>query len=337
MTTVAVTGATGTFAHALLPLLGADDAITRVVGLARRPPAAPPSGSKLEFRAADVRDRAALADAFAGADAVAHLAFARFGRASREALHAINVDGTMNAFEAAADAGAGRFVFASSAAAYGFHRDNPVGMDEDWPARGSERWFYAREKAELERRLEDAARARPELSLTILRPCVVLGPYTAEHADELFGEALRPVVRRWFALRSLPVPPPLVPLPQPLQFVHEDDVGEAFALALRGAGAAGTYNLAGDGIVSGTELVRELGLTPLPVPGAVTRAFARAVTALPGRPPALEPVEVATHPVVLDASRARRELGWRPRHTSLEALRATLSSPEPGDEGGRAS
>jgi nucleoside-diphosphate-sugar epimerase len=48
--------------------------------------------------------------------------------------------------------------------------------------------------------------------------------------------------------------------------------------------------------------------------------------------PALEAVEAATHPVVLDASRARRELGWRPRYTSLEALRAAVSSSGSGDE-----
>jgi nucleoside-diphosphate-sugar epimerase len=330
VTTVAITGATGTFAHALLPLLEADDRVERVVAIARRPAPAV-RGSKVEPWSADVRDHDALAEAFAGADAVAHLAFARFGRASREALHAVNVDGTMNAFEAAAEAGARRFVFASSAAAYGFHPDNPVGMTEEWPARGSERWFYAREKAELERRLERAARRHPGVALTILRPTVVLGPYTAAHADELFPEALRPLVHRWFALRRLPVPPPVVALPQPLQFVHEDDVGAAFMLALRGA-PAGTYNLAGEGTVSGSDLVRELGLTPLPVPGALTRTLARGVTALPVRPPALEAVEVATHPVVLDASRARRELGWRPRYTSLEALRATVSSSGSGDE-----
>jgi len=45
--------------------------------------------------------------------------------ASRETIRAIKVDGTLNAFRAAAAAGAKRFVYASSVAAYGFHRDNP--------------------------------------------------------------------------------------------------------------------------------------------------------------------------------------------------------------------
>ena len=58
--------------------------------------------------------------------------------------------------------------------------------------------------------------------------------------------------------------------------------------------------------MTATQLVRELGMTPLPVPTRITRTVARAVTALPGRPPALEPVAVAPHPDVLDATRAAR-------------------------------
>ncbi len=79
------------------------------------------------------------------------------GAASRETIRKINVEGTLNAFRAAAAAGALRFVYASSIAAYGFHRDNPVGMTEDWPARPAAHLFYAQEKAEIERLLEEEA------------------------------------------------------------------------------------------------------------------------------------------------------------------------------------
>ncbi len=134
--TVAVTGPTGTFGFGLLPLLQADDRVARIVGIARRP--FDPAGfgwTKLEYRSGDVRDPAALLDAFAGADVVVHLAFLITGAASAEVIRAVNVDGTLNAFRAAAEAGARRFVYASSVAAYGFHPDNPVGMTEDWPVR----------------------------------------------------------------------------------------------------------------------------------------------------------------------------------------------------------
>ena len=130
--TVAVTGPTGTFGFGLMPLLEADDRIEAVVGVARRPfdPAAH-HWTKMAYRRGDVRDASALEEAFGGADVVVHLAFMITGSASREAIRAINVDGTLNAFRAAAAAGARRFVYASSVAAYGFHHDNPTPMTED--------------------------------------------------------------------------------------------------------------------------------------------------------------------------------------------------------------
>ena len=47
---------------------------------------------------------------------------------------------------------------------------------------------------------------------------------------------------------------------------------------------------------------------------------------LPFLPPAVEWVEVATRPAILDASKATRELDWQPRYTSLDALRDTIAA-----------
>ena len=175
--TVAVTGPTGTFGFGLIPLLQADDRVTRIVGIARRP--FDPAGygwTKMEYRQGDVRDPAALRDAFGSADVVVHLAFLVTGTAPAEVNRAVNVDGTLNAFRAAAETGARRFVYASSVAAYGFHPDNPVGMTEEWPVRPA-RLFYAREKAELELALRAEADRSAGLALYLLRPPLVLGPH----------------------------------------------------------------------------------------------------------------------------------------------------------------
>ena len=173
---VAVTGPTGTFGLALMPLLDEDDRISSVVGIARRPFDPQDRGwTKMEYRRGDVRDPDALRTAFEGADVVVHLAFLILG-GNAETTRAINVEGTLNAFDAAARVGARRFVYASSIAAYGFHRDNPIGIPEDWATRPAERLFYAQEKAELEHLLEDAAARHPGTELYLLRPPIVLGP-----------------------------------------------------------------------------------------------------------------------------------------------------------------
>jgi nucleoside-diphosphate-sugar epimerase len=331
---VAVTGPTGTFGFGLLPLLEADQRVDRVVGVARRPFDPDQHGwTKMTYRRGDVRDRAALEQAFRGADVVVHLAFLITGAASRSTTRAINVDGSVNALRAAAAAGARRFVFASSVAAYGFHADNPVGMTESWPVRPAARLFYAQEKAELERLLTEEAARHRGLGLYLLRPSIVLGPHTVGGKDLLPGPLAALAGRIAAGVSRLPVALP-APVPRlPVQLVHEDDVGQALLLCIVGAGPPGAYNIAGDGVLSSTDVVRALGLAPVPVPGRLARAPARAITALaalPFVPATLGWVEVVTHPAVMDTTKAKRELGWRPRHTGLEALRATFLGPRDG-------
>ena len=326
--TVAVTGATGTFGFALLPLLQADPRVGRVVGVARRPFDPSAHGwSKMEYRQGDVRDASALEQAFDGADVVVHLAFMITGAASRETIRAVNVDGTLNAFRAAAAAGVTRFVYASSVAAYGFHPDNPVGMTEEWPVRPATRLFYAREKAELEQLLHDEALSHPSVELYVLRPPIVLGPHAVGAKDALPPPLAALASRALELAGRLPVPIP-VPAPDlPLQLIHEDDVGQALLRCVVAEGPPGAYNIAADDLVTAADVVRELGFTPVPLPGGLVQSAARAVAMIPlpdFAPPVSEWIEAASHPAIMDASKAKRELGWRPIYTGLQALRDTV-------------
>jgi nucleoside-diphosphate-sugar epimerase len=326
--TVAVTGPTGTFGFGLAPLLEDEPHIERVVGVARRPfDPAEHGWSKMTYRQGDVRDPAVLEQAFADADVVVHLAFLITGNASAQAIREINVDGTLNAFRAAAAAGADRFVYASSVAAYGFHRDNPVPMTEEWPTRPADHLFYAQEKAELEDLLAAESRRHPDLDLYLLRPPVVLGPHAVGGKSAL-AERLLPLGRQAAGfVRRLPLPLPTVAPGVAMQFVHEDDVGRAFLACILAAGPPGSYNITGDGVVTGADVARELGFWPITVPSGLVERAARTVAGV-RLPEAVPPIagwaEALSHPTIIDATKAKRELGWRPRYTSLEALRVTL-------------
>jgi nucleoside-diphosphate-sugar epimerase len=322
--TVAVTGPTGTFGFGLIPLLQNDDRIDRVIGIARRPfDPLEHEWAKMEYRRGDVRDQAALEAAFVDVDVVVHLAFMVTGNASRDTIREINIEGTLNTFRAAARANAKRFVYASSVAAYGFHRDNPVGMTEDWPTRPARRLFYAQEKAELERLLNDEASAHPKLELYVLRPPIVLGRH-AVGAKALLPEPLNTAGTR-LAVAVLPLrfPLPVLVPDVMVQFIHEDDVGQALLQCVVGAGPPGAYNIAGDGVMTGPEIARQLGLAAIPVPGGLVRAAGRVITGLP-LPPQAGWLEALTQPSVMDTTKAKRELGWQPRYTSSQALRATI-------------
>ena len=321
--TVAVTGPTGTFGVALMPLLQDDEKVTRVIGIARRPFDPDEHGwSKMEYRQGDVRDPAALEEAFSGADVVVHLAFLIIS-GSKETTQAINVEGTLNAFRAAAEAGAKRFVYASSIAAYGFHRDNPIGITEDWPTRPADRLFYAQEKAELERLLHEEAERHPETDLYLIRPPIVLGPDAVGAKAQLSPGLLQVLQVVHSGIRRLRIVPAVVP-DLPVQLIHQDDVAEALRLCVVAAGPPGAYNIAADDVVNGVDVLRELGFLPLAIPGKPVAAVARAISTLPFLPSGMQWVEALSHPAVMDTTKARTELGWSPKHSAIESLRATL-------------
>lgn len=326
--TVAVTGATGTLGGALLPLLEADERVVKVIGVSRG--GAPSDTSEREittrYERGDVQDEEGLVDAVAGADVVVHLASAITGNTDAAHHRAINVDGTVHAFRAAVAVGARRFVYASSVAAYGFGRQNPIGMDEDQPLMSSDRFFYAREKAEAEQHLAAEAAAHPDVEVYVLRPSGVVGP-DAVGAKAILPGSLAPLGRSLAELLlrggRLPVPVPCLVPALRLQLVHHDDVADALRRCVVGAGPPGAYNIAGDDVLTLVDLAREVGVLALPLPEGAIEWPARALSALP-LPPPLQWVQAATTPAVMDTYRARETLGWRPRFTGLGAWRATL-------------
>ncbi|HVL96017.1 MAG TPA: NAD-dependent epimerase/dehydratase family protein [Solirubrobacteraceae bacterium] len=320
---LAVTGITGTIGLALGDRLERDGSVERVVGLSRHPfePAAR-GWTKIEHRVADVRDPDALRDAFDGAEVVIHLAFALHGvTEGPAALRAINVGGTRNAFEAAVEAGARRFVHASSAAAYGV-RDLPVPITEDQPTRPDPEHFYSEHKAQAEALLAEAAKADGAPELTMLRPCGVAGPHAAAGAARAWPPAVRQLAKYAFGsgLR-VPMLAPAVPM----QFLHETDAAAAFQRAAT-AEATGTFNIGPDDVLDGPEVLRALGIVPLPAPAVARQAALTALASLPVPVPAWSWLHLVRVPYVLDISAARAELKWWPRYSSREALASTRAA-----------
>jgi UDP-glucose 4-epimerase len=322
--TVAVTGPTGEIGLPLLAELERDPAVGEVRGMARRPfdPAAE-GWEKVVYRRGDILDRGSLAALFDGADVVVHLAFAIFG--GREQTRRVNLEGSRNVFEVAIAAGVERLVYASSVAAYGFHSDNPQPLTEAVPPRGSEDFYYSAQKAELEATLDDLV-VGSGVDAYVFRPCIVAGPRatmliakTVEGAR--LGDPL-PGLRR--ALGRLPLSKPVLPdIDAPIQLVHHDDVARALGAAIGGAGEAGAYNLAAPGQVSLADIARALGWRTVPVPSPAVGLGAGIARRLTFLSPQLEWAAALRTPVVMDASKARRELDWEPRFEAGETLLQT--------------
>jgi UDP-glucose 4-epimerase len=316
--TVAVTGPTGEIGRAFIRALERSRDVERIVGMARRPfdPAAH-GWKRTEYRRGDVLDRGSVEDLVAGADVVVHLAFVVV-KASSETRH-VNVEGSRNVFEATVAAGAQRLVYSSSVAAYGFPEGDGL-LTEDLPALGHARHPYSAHKAEVEAVLADAL-AGGETDAWVFRPCIVAGP----DAPALIQQA------RW--PDRLPAPFSTLAgavgvLPDPgvtFQLVHHDDVANALRAGVLGRGEPGAYNLAADGEITMRDLASALGLRTVPMPKLALEATAEIVARLPFLPEEASWVEALRRPVLMDASKARRLLRWRPRYDARETLRLTVS------------
>jgi UDP-glucose 4-epimerase len=319
---VVVVGASGNVGTSVLRSLSAEPAVESVLGIARRIPKQ--SFPKTEWRQADIA-RSPLRPLFQDADAVIHLAWLiQPGRDKRE-LYEVNVRGSARVFRAAAAARVGRLVYASSIGAYApGPKNRPV--DESWPTTGIDSSFYARHKAEVERVLDRFEEDQPDTRVVRLRPGLIFKREAASGIRRLFAGPLLPnaLVRR----RLIPVVPDHPRLV--FQAVHSYDIGEAYRLAVVNEDARGPYNVAADPVLDPDELSRILGARKVRVPAALLRGGAALTYALRLQPSEPGWVDMALAVPVMDTSRARGELGWRPEHTSGEALLDLLEGMREG-------
>src|SRR4051794_7905146 len=301
--TVAVTGPTGEIGRAFLKAL---DPHARVLGMARRPFDPASLGlQNTEYRQGDVLDADAVDALAREADVLVHLAFIILG--GREETRQVNLTGSRNVFRAARRVR--RLVYTSSVAAYGFHKDNPQPLTEDVEPRGTDGFYYSAQKAELERALHECFDGEEAY---ILRPCIVAGPDAQ-------------MLLRQLPQRKTPLTIPVMPDPgTPFQLVHHDDVARALVAATLGDAPPGPYNLAGDGTVTLGDLAGELGWLSVPIPAPLVGVAALGAN-LPLMPNIFQWVNAGRVPVLMDTTLAKRELGWEPRYTTRETLRALVA------------
>jgi UDP-glucose 4-epimerase len=329
---VAVTGASGNVGTALLrqltdPSLG----VAEVRGLARRRPPDVAPYAAVDWRLVDLGVPAVeddLARALDGVDAVVHLAWALQPGRHPEQLHAVNVDGTYRVARAAALNGVPHVVHMSSLGAYAAgSRDQQV--REDWPVTGIPSSQYSRDKSSAERVVRQVLGNRPDTTLTVVRPTLVLQPDAASEIGRYF---LGPLL--FAAARAVPGPvAQVLPLPLPalrVGFVHADDVADALVRILDRR-ASGPFNLAAEPTLDADGLARALGTRRIPVPAFVLRAALTAAHAAHLVPTEPGWLDLGLGAPALDTSRARTLLGWAPVHPGDAVLRQFVAALGSGD------
>ena len=308
---VVVVGATGNVGTSLLRSLAAEPAVDSVLGVARRLPEL--QVAKTEWASADVAS-ADLVPLFRGADAVVHLAWAIQPSHDGRQLRRINVEGSRRVFRAVGEAGVSALVYASSLGVYSpGPKDRQV--DESWPTDGVATSFYSRHKVEVERLLDEFEHERPDRRVVRLRPGLIFKREAATGIRRLFAGPFvpSPLIRpdRVFAVPDLPS--------LRFQAVHSQDVGEAYRLAVVG-GARGPFNVAAEPVLDPPTLARILDARLVPLSVRTARVLTAATWRLHLQPTPPGWLDLAISVPLMDVSRARAELGWKPRLGADEAL-----------------
>ncbi len=313
---VVVTGASGNVGTSLLRALDGEAAVTSVLGLARRRPEL--ELAKTTWATADVAADD-LTGHFRGADVVVHLAWLIQPSHDPFAMWRTNVVGTERVLAAASQVGVGAVVCASSVGAYSpGPKDRRV--DEAWPTHGVTTSSYSRDKAYQERLLDLFERDHPRARVVRLRPALT---FKKEAASEIRRFFLGPLVPGSLArAEAIPVVPKVKRLRT--QAVHADDVAQAYRLAVVGD-ARGPFNLAVDPVLDADTLAAVLQARPVRVPAGLLKAGAAATWRLHLQPVSPGWLDLALQSPLLDAGRARAELGWKPRRNATETLQELLA------------
>jgi nucleoside-diphosphate-sugar epimerase len=313
----AITGATGFVGGALAHRLRTDGHEVRaLVRDAARAGGLQQIG--VELVTGDLDDDQALDRLCERVDGLFHVAgWYRLGQRDPSVGTRVNVDGTRNVLAAARRNDVPRVVHTSTLAV---NSDTHGAVrDETYRHTGPFVSHYDRTKAEAHRLAEQYAAGG--LDVRIVSPGLVYGPGDTAQTGELIAQVVRG--KR-----------PQVPAGGAVCWAHVDDIADGHVRAMERGRPAETYMLAGPPLSLAEGLRRTAALAgtkgPVVLPDPVVRATAallgvagRVVPLPPGYAPETMRAGVATY--LGDSTKARHELGWRPRDLDT-GLRETVAA-----------
>lgn len=301
---IAITGISGYVGTKLLNHLDGINGVQKIIGIDTREPRL--NTAKLKFYRRDVREPFADLLAENAVVTAIHLAFILRPTHQTVAARQVDIEGTKNLVSACRQAGVKHILYLSSHTVYGARKDNPMPLTEESPLRPVAGFQYSRDKVEAERILRDFGESNPDVSLTILRSCPVIGPNAVGSATTIM---FQPVIMIGVAGYD-----------PSLQFVHEDDLTSILGTFIIRP-KEGTYNVASDGVLKYSEVAGLLEKRLLKLPGKLLElaiAFSWAAHLQSASPAG--GLEFIKYPPVVSTDRLKRELDFKFQYSSQEAL-----------------
>ncbi|MGH8505010.1 MAG: NAD-dependent epimerase/dehydratase family protein [Stenotrophobium sp.] len=233
-------------------------------------------------------------------DAVIHIGRIFAHESTRQNRYNANVLGTRKLLELCRKYGVKQVMIHSTYFVYGASAYNPALIDENAPLKASEVTQDLVDSVELESLASIYLWKHPELHITILRPCNVLGPGVRNSMSLLLSRSLAPVLMGFSPL---------------MQFLHVDDMADAMVVAFE-QNKPGIYNVAPDDWVAYQEAVVQCGCKKLPVlsiPPMIPRLVSNVLNWNAFFPPYL--INYFKYPVIIEGKLFRETFGWTPRRS----------------------
>jgi len=312
---VLVTGVSHDLGGHFARRISQDPGVSRVIGV----DVLPPRGDlgSVRFVRADIRNPV-IAKVIAGedVDTVVHTSV-RPTHAGGGSTKEHNVIGTMQLLAACQRApGVERLVVKSSAEVYGSTNRDPAMFTEDMPARRQPTGGFAKDVVEVEGYVRGFARRRPDVIVTTLRNANTIGPTVHSPLTD------------YFRLPAIPKP---IGFDARIQVLHYEDLLACLQHAAT-AGIAGTFNVAGDGVMMLSQAIRRMGKPAVPLPGFTMASLGRSL-----RPTGLTPegfsgeqIRFLTFGRGLDTTRMREVLGFKTTYSTEAAFSDFARSLAPG-------
>ena len=303
---VLVTGVSRDLGRKFARAAAADPDVARVIGV----DAVPPRGDigDVSFVRADIRNPViAKVIVKEDVDTVVHMSvISTPGTAGgRNTMKELNVIGTMQLLAACQKApGLRTLVVKSTTTVYGASSRDPAMFTEDMEPRRAARAGYAKDVAEVESYVRGFARRRPDVAVTLLRAANVIGPHVTSPLTSYF---------------RLPVIPTVLGHDPRLQFLHERDLIDVLRHAAV-SDVAGTFNVAGDGIMMLSQAVRRLARPTVSLPPFAVGSVGSALRSARLADFSPEQQAFLTYGRGVDTTQMREVLGFEPRHTTAEAF-----------------
>lgn len=304
-----ITGVSGYFGSRLVQQLEVDSDIESIVGIDIVEPAY--SNRKLRFYKMDVNDFS-LPDLVRKekVDSIFHFSFILNPIHDSEKMFRTNVNGTRHILDICHRLKIKKILVTSSASAYGAHPDNPEFLKETDPLRGNEDFQYARDKKIIDELCQDYMKTHRDTLFILVRPCIVLG----QHVNNYISRSIRRNII--FTVRGY----------DPcLQFVHEDDLTRILYVLMKKE-KGGVFNIAGDGKIRLSEIIKLANLREIKLPYRLARFIGSMLwtTHLYDSPPSVLPYIM--YPWMVDTTLLKSTIGgdifkYDTKSTLLEFLK----------------